>query len=486
MKPLSVPIPLSDEARFTRRAYCSDIKLWYYNDPERLQRAVPSDLEFVEWMSESGINRFFWIQHPVDTDDELPHMAEAMRKAGIGIEYGGHILPMLLPRERIKADPEAFRLSDKGERVPDGNCCPESPVAMQAFAAGIDTMLDKHPETPLIHIWGADIEGGGWCHCDKCKKYTPQDQLLLICNRIAEHIEGRSNVPDITYLAYHDTLLPDLSIQPHLGVSVEFAPRERSYRCSLNGPDELNQPMCRGLEEYVKIFGGRVHIFEYHMDSILFGGMAVPLLQTLYDDLNYYASLGVESISNLYFVDYSIAAHAPNFPAYALWTRIGEPGPDEFRQALLGDKTEIWHELEEVVAFIIAYADIRYADKVKGELFDYLHISAGTACDLLGVIQKHPRGIDPALLRYSERLARARQFQIEAKVCEAKQADELKAAAVAALEETDAILEAMPFASKGLFGQHFLPYMSKLHKEYLSKGIMMDPTNQEHFNFKKE
>ncbi|MBE7557629.1 DUF4838 domain-containing protein [bacterium] len=485
MRPWPVPVPLPDNPRFARRCFCSDIKMWYYADAQALQARRASDEQFVEWMADSGLNRFLWIHHPGDTWDEIPPMAEALRRRGIGIEHGGHILPTLLPRERIRDIPEAFRLNQHGERAPDGNCCPHSAVALKVILAGIDKLLDAHPETPLLHFWGADIRGGGWCYCKHCQRLTPQDQLLLLCNYIAEHVERRVNAPEIAYLAYYDTIIPNLSISPHPKVAVEFAPRDRSYRFGLAGPDAYNAPLAAGLTEYLRIFSGRVHVFEYHMDSVLFGGLYAPLLQTLYEDLNFYHSIGVRSISNLYFDDYSILAHAPTFPAYALWTRSSQVEPGELRLRLVGEYAQTWSELESAAGKLLAHSELRYPERTDPARWEMLHALGEAAQKQLGLLLRackqrrlhDPRALRLDFLRYSVKLARARQLQLEAAIKAAagdhEAARALRATALAALGQTDALLEALSPASKGLFGVRFLPYMSRIHQAYLQHGTFM-------------
>lgn len=482
MQPWPVPVALPDGPRFTRRAFCSDIKMWYYTDPVALESRRGSDEEFAAWMADSGLNRFFWIHHPGDSWDEIPHMAAALRRRGVQLEHGGHVLPTLLPRERIADVPEAFRLNPAGERAPDGNCCPHSPVALRIILDGVVRLLDAHPETPLLHFWGADLRGGGWCYCRDCSRLTPQDQLLLLCNRIAEHTDHRTDPPEIAYLAYYDTITPQLSLAPHPRVAVEFAPRDRSYRFGLGGPDAYNAPLAAGLAEYARLFAGRVHVFEYHMDSVLFGGLYAPLLQTLYEDLNFYHSLGITSVSNLYFDDFSIAAHAPTFPAYALWTRSAALSPERVRELLAAGHAEAWGQLEGAMGKLLAHSEARYPDRAEPERWEMLHALADAAQKQLGFLLRQTRkqttgderALSLPLLRYSVKLARARQLQLEAAMKEREgdptAANKLRKSALSALRETDRLLGELPDACNGLFGARFLPHMSRLHRDYLAGG----------------
>src|SRR4029453_4533927 len=111
-----------------------------------------------------------------------------------------------------------------------------------------------------------------WCACAGCARLTPSDQAVRVCNAAAEGGGGR-----IFHLAYHDTLDPPRSERPHPLVWAEFAPRERCYAHALDERCATNARYLRALEEHLAWFDGRVDVFEYYGDAILFGGCAVPL-----------------------------------------------------------------------------------------------------------------------------------------------------------------------------------------------------------------
>src|SRR5207247_2491924 len=66
-----------------------------------------------------------------------------------------------------------------------------------------------------------------------------------------------------------------------------------------------------------ELFAGRVHVFEYYGDAILFGGCAVPLAEVVERDLDYYARAGVRGVSCLVFGQYSLWAYGVNLEAFA-------------------------------------------------------------------------------------------------------------------------------------------------------------------------
>jgi hypothetical protein len=107
-------------------------------------------------------------------------------------------------------------------------------------------------------------------------------------------------------------------------VFVEYAPRERCYGHALN--DETcptNRRYREALERYADLFSGRVRIFEYYADAILFCGCAVPLGEVIAADLDFFDGLGIREITNLQFGSFSLWAYPLNFLAYAAATRAG-------------------------------------------------------------------------------------------------------------------------------------------------------------------
>ena len=86
---------------FGRRAFVSDIMTWHYEDPARLAMHLAHDREFVPWMARRGINAFEYIRHAQDTRLKIDEVAPMLAERGIEAEYGGHVLQLLLPRDRF-------------------------------------------------------------------------------------------------------------------------------------------------------------------------------------------------------------------------------------------------------------------------------------------------------------------------------------------------------------------------------------------------
>lgn len=314
---------------FRRRAFVSDIMTWNYTFPDRLELHLRHDREFIPWMARRGINTFSYIRHAHDTLLKIDEVAPLLRSRGIGVEYGGHVLQLLLPRERFADHPEYFPAGDDGGRVALGNLCVSNPDAVALVREGALDYVRRHPENELLHIWGADVHRGAWCRCAQCRDLPPQLQYMKIVNAIADALASDSNAPPVAYLAYHDTIEPHPGLKPRENVWFEWAPRERCYSHALDDPAcEINPRLLDSLKRYLEIFNGRGHIFEYYADAILFGGLGFATPAIVSRDLRLYRALGLTSISCLTFGAYSVMAYPVNLEAFVRGSRDPDFEPD--------------------------------------------------------------------------------------------------------------------------------------------------------------
>ena len=136
-------------------------------------------------MARRGINAFSYIRHAHDTRLKIDEVAPLLREHGIGVEYGGHVLQLLLPRDLFADHPEYFPAGDDGVRAARGNLCVSNPDAVALVRAGALAYVREHPENELLHIWGADVRRGAWCRCGQCRELPPQIQYMKIVNAIA-------------------------------------------------------------------------------------------------------------------------------------------------------------------------------------------------------------------------------------------------------------------------------------------------------------
>ncbi|HYL57447.1 MAG TPA: DUF4838 domain-containing protein [Candidatus Acidoferrales bacterium] len=307
---------------FSRRAFVSDILTWNYNFADRLELHLRHDRDFVPWMARRGINAFSYIRHPHDTRLKIDEIAPLLREHGIDAEYGGHVLQILLPRDRFEQSPELFPAGEDGARLARGNLCVSNPDAMALVCTGALAYVREHRENRLLHIWGADVRGGAWCRCGHCAELAPQIQYMEVVNAIAAALGEDSSAPPVAYLAYHDTLEPHRGLRPLDNVWFEWAPRERCYSHAIDDPAcETNPRYLESLKRYIEIFDGRGHVFEYYADAILFGGLGFATPAVVASDLRAYRALGLTSVSCLTFGAFSTMAYPANLEAFVRGSR---------------------------------------------------------------------------------------------------------------------------------------------------------------------
>jgi hypothetical protein len=310
---------------FKRRAFMT----WNYTIPDRLELHLRHDREFIPWMARRGINTFSYIRHAHDTRLKIDEIAPLLRENGIGVEYGGHVLQLLLPRDRFAEHPEYFPAGDDGVRAAHGNLCVSNPDAVALVRQGALAYVHDHPENELLHIWGADVRRGAWCRCGQCRDLPPQIQYMQIVNAIAGALGADSKAPPVAYLAYHDTIDPDPGLEPLDNVWFEWAPRERCYSHAIDDAScEINPRYLESLKRYIDIFSGRGHIFEYYADAILFGGLGFATPSIIAADLRAYQRLGIASISCLTFGAYSVMAYPVNLEAFVRGSRDPDFQPE--------------------------------------------------------------------------------------------------------------------------------------------------------------
>ncbi len=321
--------PWSVTPAFKRRAFISDIMTWNYHFADRLDLHLRHDREFIPWMARRGINAFSYIRHPHDTRLKIDEVAPLLRERAIDVEYGGHVLQLLLPRDRFAEHPEYFPAGDDGVRVARGNLCVSNPGAVAIVRAGALAYVRENPENRLLHIWGADVWRGAWCRCGQCRELPPQIQYMSVVNAIAGALADDSDAPPIAYLAYHDTIDPHPGLKPRGNVWFEWAPRERCYSHAIDDPAcEINPRYLESLKRYLEIFDGRGHVFEYYADAILFGGLGFATPAVVAGDLRAYHRLGITSISCLTFGAYSAMAYPANLEAFVRGSRELNFDPD--------------------------------------------------------------------------------------------------------------------------------------------------------------
>ena len=150
-------------------------------------------LEWIEWASRNRLTGLFFHPWPPRSwggrYEKLWRQVSAeaigeLRRRGMSVEYGGHLLADLLPRWRFWRQREMYRFDGK-RRTPDYNLCPSSAEGLELVRARARKLFKNYP-VDVFHIWPDDIEGGGWCSCPECEGQAASDQSLRVINEIAD------------------------------------------------------------------------------------------------------------------------------------------------------------------------------------------------------------------------------------------------------------------------------------------------------------
>ncbi len=325
--------------------------------------------DWIVWAARNGLNTVFFHLFPPPNIGGRPESFWAARlqeslpilqERGLLVEYGGHGLTELLPRNLFRTLPDAFRF-DGTRRTPDHNFCPSHPETRRLIREHAATFFQAHPGVDVFHLWPDDIVGGGWCQCPACADLSPTDQALQATNEIAEVLVEANPAARIAFLAYHDTVAPPTRVRPYPNVCLLYAPRERCYAHALS--DEtcaLNRDTYapRGREQ-IAIFaedGAPEHrVFEYYTDAVLFKSMLPPLPAVLAADLRFYRDAGVHTVQTLMTADRPWVAMPLNLWLFARLAWDVDADPDaltaDWCAAAFGDEA-----LAEITAYVHASA----------------------------------------------------------------------------------------------------------------------------------
>jgi hypothetical protein len=261
--------------------------------------------EWIDYAAKARLNRFcFHYGWPtldwymIKRDTLLPEL----RKRGIIVEIGGHLLTTFLPRSLFAEHADWFRMSESGQRVADWNMNPFSQPALDYVSSRLADYFARTPEATMFHAWPDDIQGRGWSYDPARKQYNPSDQALLVANAVVTALRQKLPHAQVPFLGYHDTVEPPRMVKPAPGILYFWAPRERCYAHGLADPAcGINAVYRKEFENALPVFSAaNTEVFEYYVDHVLFQNTANPPLgDVIAADTRYYAKLGVPRLGSL-------------------------------------------------------------------------------------------------------------------------------------------------------------------------------------------
>lgn len=364
MSVISVPVlDMKEKPTFLWREWKEDMGyVMRTDDPNHKKRHEEYFLKLWDWMGKNRIN--------LSQNRDYPKGQTVSALRGIRHPTGGHMIPGLMPRELFSEHPDYFRMDRTGKRVPTGNFCPSNEGALSVVAENAAEYVRKNSWAVSIEVVGADVWEGSWCYCPDCKKMTVQDQYITACNVIARAIRETGSDMKIDAMAYHDTLVPDLTVKPDPDLRMMWAPRERSFGHAHNDPrSEINQWYSDCLEKWAEIFGPeKIDLFEYWHDNILFRSFPIAIPHIVAQDIRYYTDIGINNhCVTCHLGDYAFQSEPLNCYVFTKMLYNRDLDVDEiiadYCNNMYGPAAETmlkWHnDFEEAMRYCATFGDIQ-------------------------------------------------------------------------------------------------------------------------------
>lgn len=253
------------------------------------------DAAYVDWLARDDVGREFVNQ---------------CRRLDIDVVYAFHVVSGCLPRSLFAGDPSLFRMNEAGERTPDANLCVHSERALEILCENAGKYVGAfYPASHRYYLWGDDSHS--WCHCPKCREFSPSDQALIMENRLLAALRQVDPQAQVSHLAYLATLKAPTRVKPEPGVFLQFAPIERNTTRPLSDADAVDPAynlrhgeIVTALEANLEVFGREgAEVLEYWLDESRQAHWdrknLAPLAwdrESFLEDLRVYARAGVRRI----------------------------------------------------------------------------------------------------------------------------------------------------------------------------------------------
>jgi hypothetical protein len=349
-------------------------------------------VDLLRWGVERGINGVDIHQgeNRASANSWGPLLEEEALRLGLPFTFGGHVRHAFphwgAPESMFERRPDLFRMNAEGKRTPTGNFCTANPEALGRAVGELTKLLDRHPRARLIQAFPDDVVGGSWCRCPRCQGRSPTDQYATLISAAAGALDARMPGVEMGFLLYHDTLtgLPDKPVLADgsrflpPNVYALYAPRERCYAHALDDDAcPRNRLYWKSALRAKEVFDGRVDVFEYYGDTILWQNFNVTIPHVIADDLRAYKRLGVREVQALVFGSHSMWAHGLNLAVFACLSSGLESDTDaaisRYARERFGGKME-----RRMVEYYLAL------EKAQSQYLGFCHYEDEWLCDLRG------------------------------------------------------------------------------------------------------
>jgi hypothetical protein len=264
------------------------------------------------------------------------HFKHRMAELKVDLEFECHAMSWLVPRGLFSDHPGWFRMDEMGKRVADFNLCVSSQEALALLRKRAEELTLALPSSTGRYYYWLDDMPNSSCHCEGCQGLSPSDQALILYNQILQGIRSVDSTARLSYLAYMDTIHAPETVQPDLGIFLEYAPIRRDSTRPIDDPGCLeNEQERKHLPGLLGMFGAEnAQILEYWMDNSRFCGWKEPLKKLPYyqdvirQDARYYRRLGFTRLTSFGLwlgEDYAETFGEPPVEAYARTIRQDLP-----------------------------------------------------------------------------------------------------------------------------------------------------------------
>ncbi|MCC6581234.1 MAG: DUF4838 domain-containing protein [Phycisphaeraceae bacterium] len=274
-------------------------------------------------------------------DDAVADMAHSF---DLDIEFGGHDLRQVMPRDLFDDQPDLFPVI-RGRRCRDiGDFAMTNPQAVRMARQNAKTIFQNHRDAQGLHFWYDDVFHGSEDETLP-ESWSPTrrsaEELRLFSGMHRKTAPGQRLIT----LAYNGQILPDSAAKFDPQVKILFCPRERCVTHALDdGKSNLAYLDC--LKQWIDQVGAdRVYFLDYSLDHFLRVSTwnAHPGGEVMLHDVKLLAKLGLGSFHTLTFHEYTDVESL----LVMQWLLAAVTRPDAFDPAKLRDEY-----------FTLAFADL--------------------------------------------------------------------------------------------------------------------------------
>lgn len=202
------------------------------------------------------------------SQDSTKELIKKFEDEGFNIVHELHVIDYLLPRSLFEKDPSLFREDKDGKRNKDWNLCASNKKALKYIENAAFNLAEKlNQRDNHYYLWQDDC-AESTCHCKKCRKLSPADQIMVITKYILKGLKRYNKNAKLSYLAYQNSI-DGLTKKPAKDMFLQFAPINRVHNEPITSDNEKNAINRKNLEKLVHKFN-EIEILEYYLDASYF------------------------------------------------------------------------------------------------------------------------------------------------------------------------------------------------------------------------